>query len=230
MAAGRTILGRVTDPLPAEQRRASDADREHVAERLRDAAGDGRLTIPELEERLEAAFSARTYAELEPLTHDLPDHPHPAPRVPSTLRPAGSPARVTGREGRTWSLALMSGTTRHGRWAMGSRHTAISVMGGVDLDLRDAELETSEVTIWAFTLMGGIDVVVPDDCALDASGFGLMGGFDQTEHAPVAPPGAPVVRVRGLALMGGIDVHRKPRRSRATDEVESGSRRRELES
>jgi len=227
---GRTILGPVTDPLPAEQRRASDADREHVAERLRDAAGDGRLTIPELEERLEAAFAARTYAELEPLTHDLPDHPYSGPRVPSAVR-RDTPARVTGREGRTWSFALMSGTTRRGRWAIGSRHTAIAVMGGVDLDLRDAELESSEVTIWAFTLMGGIDVVVPDDCVLDASGFGLMGGFDQTEHAPAAPPGAPVVRVRGLALMGGIDVHRKVRRSRAaTNEVESSSRRRELES
>ena len=51
---------------------ASDADRERVAERLRAAAGDGRLTPAELEERLEIAFSARTDAELEPLVADLP--------------------------------------------------------------------------------------------------------------------------------------------------------------
>jgi len=222
----------VSEPLPAEQRRASDADREHVAERLRDAAGDGRLTIPELEERLEATFAARTYAELEPLTHDLPDHPHPGPRVPQPARPAASPARVTGREGRSWSFALMSGSTRRGRWAIGSKHTAIAVMGGVDLDLRDAELESREVTIWAFTLMGGIEVVVPDDCAVDASGLGLMGGFDEADNAPVAPPGAPVVRVRGLAVMGGIEVTRKLRRSAMArdDGREVGSsRRRELE-
>jgi hypothetical protein len=58
--------------------RASDADREGVAERLRGAAGEGRLTADELEERLEAAFSAQTQAELEPLTADLPS---PRPRT-----------------------------------------------------------------------------------------------------------------------------------------------------
>jgi len=55
--------------------RISDADRERVAERLRTAAGDGRLTPAELEERLELAFSARTEAELEPLVGDLPVAP-----------------------------------------------------------------------------------------------------------------------------------------------------------
>jgi hypothetical protein len=60
---------------------ASDADREVVAERLRGAAGEGRLTPAELEERLEGAFSARTDAELEPLVADLP-----APRRPPRPR------------------------------------------------------------------------------------------------------------------------------------------------
>jgi DUF1707 SHOCT-like domain len=52
--------------------RASDADREHVAERLRKAAVEGRLDTDELEERLETALSARTYGQLEPLLRDLP--------------------------------------------------------------------------------------------------------------------------------------------------------------
>jgi Domain of unknown function (DUF1707)/2TM domain len=51
---------------------ASDADRERIAERLRAATAEGRLTSEELEERLESAFSARTGAELEPLVADLP--------------------------------------------------------------------------------------------------------------------------------------------------------------
>ena len=59
--------------------RASDADRERVAERLRAAAGEGRLSADELEERLERAFAARTEAELEPLTADLPLATDPAP-------------------------------------------------------------------------------------------------------------------------------------------------------
>ena len=60
--------------------RASDADRERVAERLRAAAGEGRLTADELEERLERAFAAQTEADLEPLTADLPRAPRPRRR------------------------------------------------------------------------------------------------------------------------------------------------------
>lgn len=52
--------------------RASDADRERVADRLRHAATEGRLTAEELEERLHHAFSARTYGDLDPLLVDLP--------------------------------------------------------------------------------------------------------------------------------------------------------------
>ena len=55
--------------------RASDADRERVAERLRAAAGEGRLTAEELEDRLERAFSGRTEGELVPLVADLPAAP-----------------------------------------------------------------------------------------------------------------------------------------------------------
>jgi Flp pilus assembly protein TadB len=55
--------------------RASDADREHVAERLRHAAGEGRIASEELEERLETAFSARTYGELDAVVVDLPGTP-----------------------------------------------------------------------------------------------------------------------------------------------------------
>lgn len=52
--------------------RASDADRERTAEHLRSAAAEGRLAPDELEERLEQAFGARTFAELQPIVADLP--------------------------------------------------------------------------------------------------------------------------------------------------------------
>ncbi len=183
-------------------------------ERLRVAAGDGRLTVDELDERIDVAYAARTYADLEPLTRDLPADQSPAVRpVPD----AALPTRVMGRPGRRWSLALMGGCDRRGRWRVGSSHSAVAMMGGVDLDLRDAELEAPVVTIWALAIMGGIDVIVPDDCALDASGFGLMGGFGESDKGQPAPAGAPVVRVRGLALLGGIDVHRTARKRREVD-------------
>jgi hypothetical protein len=62
--------------------RASDADRERTAERLRAAAGEGRLSAEELEARLETALSGRTYAELEGVVADLPESGRPAPPTP----------------------------------------------------------------------------------------------------------------------------------------------------
>src|SRR6201992_564125 len=92
--------------------RASDADREGVANVLREAAGDGRLTMAELDERLDAVYAAKTYAELEPITHDLPATgaaytpavppcPGPGsaaspPRRPRWPSSAASPVRATG--------------------------------------------------------------------------------------------------------------------------------------
>ena len=71
--------------------RASDADREHIAERLRRAAGEGRILAEELEERLEAAFSSRTYGELDAVVADLPGTPvrlNERSRTPALPRPA----------------------------------------------------------------------------------------------------------------------------------------------
>ena len=70
--------------------RASDADREYVAERLRNAAAEGRILSEELEHRLESTFAARTYGELNAVTADLPRE-SPAgggSRIPVRLRPA----------------------------------------------------------------------------------------------------------------------------------------------
>ena len=201
--------------MPDDLRRASHADRDEVVERLRVAAGDGRLTMAELEERVDAAFAARTYAELAPLTADLPDQsPETTPAARTGAVPTWGQTRVVGQPGRRWTLALFSGPERTGRWVVGSRHNAGAVMGSVDLDLREAQFESAEVRIRAFALMGGVDVVVPDDCVLDAGGFALMGGFDKDDKGEAAPPGAPVVRVRGFALMGGIDVRRRSRNGR----------------
>jgi hypothetical protein len=55
--------------------RASDADREEIAERLRKATAEGRLLAEELEERLEATFTARTYGQLDAVVADLPGPP-----------------------------------------------------------------------------------------------------------------------------------------------------------
>jgi Domain of unknown function (DUF1707)/Cell wall-active antibiotics response 4TMS YvqF len=211
-----THLPEPTDP---RDMRASDADRHQVAEVLRDAAGDGRLTLDELKDRLDGVFGARTYAELERYTRDLPaagSAPTPAP-----VRPQGAHPRIGGSARHSFSVAIMSGATRRGAWVVPRDYTAVAMMGGVQLDLRDARFSQREVTIRAFALMGGIEIIVPDDIAVVVDGVGIMGGFDDNTGHREASPGQPVLRVTGLAFWGGIEVKQKRRKDDKRRAVES---------
>ena len=109
----------------------------------------------------------------------------------------------------------MSGVDRHGEWTVPESHHAFALMGGVDLDLRQARLAAPVTRIEAYAVMGGIDIVVPADVRVEVEGIGLMGSFSEEREAdppaPPAPEGAPVVRVTGLALMGGVSVRRTTR-------------------
>jgi hypothetical protein len=179
-----------SDPDKPELR-ASDAEREAAAERLRTAAGDGRLTLDELADRLEAAFSATTRAELEPLTADLP----------------AAPPSAAAQGGRRWIVAIMGGGRHKGRWRIGARCTVVNVMGGADLDLTEAIVEGAETEIRVFSLMGGSNIVVPDGVNVELGGFAFMGGNDLKTRGGARPqPGAPSVRVRAYSVMGGTDV------------------------
>ena len=85
--------GELDAPDPA-QLRISDADRHQVAEILREAAGEGRIDLDELDERLEATYAAKTYADLVPITA------RPAgPRATSAPRTAGRPRASVARSG-----------------------------------------------------------------------------------------------------------------------------------
>ena len=197
-------------PQPADRRqlRVSDADREQAAEVLRQAAGDGRITFDELDQRLGAAYAARTYGELTEVTADLPAPGQPPPPGPLATAPGTFPAaRIGGEPGSGMSVAILGGVDRGGTWVVPPRHSVVAVLGGVHLDLREARFSQREVTIDVFTLMGGVDIMVGDDVEVDVSGFGIMGGFDHRASGP-GLPGAPKVRVVGLALMGGVSVRR----------------------
>jgi hypothetical protein len=196
-------------PQPADRRhlRVSDADREQTADLLRQAAGDGRITFEELDQRLEAAYGARTYGDLTEVTADLPAAGE-APPGPLQTAPGTFPAaRIGGEPGSGMSVAILGSVDRGGTWVVPPRHSVVAVLGGVQLDLREARFSQREVTIDVFTLMGGVDITVGEDVDVDVSGFGIMGGFDHRASGP-GLPGAPKVRVVGLALMGGVNVRR----------------------
>ncbi|MGC9667963.1 DUF1707 domain-containing protein [Planosporangium sp. 12N6] len=184
------------------QLRASDADRERVADVLRRAAAEGRLTLDELGERLAVVYAAKSYAELEPVTSDLPAAPLAGPGPAHDVRPVDG-ERVPGT-----AVAIMSGFHRAGRWPVPRRFTSLAFWGGGKIDLREARFLEGAVRIRAFAVMGGIEIVVPEEAEVHVTGVGIMGGF---EHAADGPgvPGGPRVTVSGLAFWGGVSVRRR---------------------
>ncbi|MGW7083965.1 DUF1707 SHOCT-like domain-containing protein [Streptomyces sp. NPDC054871] len=210
--------------------RAADADRERVAERLREAVAEGRLDMEEFGERLDATYKARTYGELEPITRDLPAAGAKLSMVkPSSAREGEIdwPSRVGGEATSTGGFAFWSGFMRKGGWTVGSRFTAFAMWGGGDIDLREARFADRDVEIRCFTIMGGIQVTVPPELNVQVKGFGIMGGFDDKATGE-GTPGSPRVVVTGFALMGGVGVERKlPRAERLR--IKEERRREKLE-
>ncbi|MFE8986334.1 DUF1707 domain-containing protein [Streptomyces collinus] len=227
------------DALP--DLRASDADRERVAEILRDALAEGRLDMAEFEERLDATYQARTYGELAPITRDLPAAGVTAPAVSLTKDPAAGPdwpGRITGGAGSsTWAVAVMSAFQRKGHWTMPRRFTCFAFWGGGEIDLREANFADREVEINAIAIMGGVDVIVPPGVEVVVRGIGVMGGFDHREEGVPGEPGAPRVVVTGFAFWGGVGVQRKLTRAekqrireeRRQEKLERRAGRRELD-
>jgi hypothetical protein len=194
------------DPLP--ELRASDADREHTAELLRQAAGEGRLDVDELEERLSTVYRTRTQRELDALVADVvvPEHRDRRrnPRVPV----------LHGEDGTRWLVAIMSGHDRKGRWRVGANLNVINIMGGSDLDFNDAEFADEVVTVNVFSLMGGASIRVPEGLNVEISNFALMGGNDADIGDERPDPGGPTLRLKLFSIMGGSDVKRGRKLSR----------------
>ncbi|MFF3610273.1 DUF1707 domain-containing protein [Streptomyces sp. NPDC002580] len=193
--------------------RASDADRERVAEQLRDALAEGRLDMEEFEERLEATYSARTYGELTPITRDLPGAAGSGSPVSMVKKPVDDGSwgsRIVGGEGSSsWGVAVMSGFERKGRWTVPKRFNGFAFMGGGEIDLREADFADREVVVNCVAVMGGINVVVPPGVEVVVRGIGIMGGFDHREEGRAGDPGAPRVIITGFAFWGGVGVERK---------------------
>lgn len=178
--------------------RASDAERNAVVDLLSEHASAGRLTLAELEERVGLAYAARTRAELAELTRDLP-------AVAASTR--------RGRISR-WFIAIMGGSTRRGKLRLSGKATVIAIMGGEDLDLREAEIDGDELTVTVLAVMGGAGIYLPDSVEVELSGVVIMGGNEERGSMRASRPGAPLIRIRVFALMGGVEVWRIPGEAR----------------
>jgi Domain of unknown function (DUF1707) len=186
--------------------RASHEDRDRVVERLQVAAGDGRLTADELEERLEVALTARTYKELEAVVVDLP-----------VAGPAwaGDLASVSPKD--VSRIAVGSGSARRdGPWVVPRRLEIECRSGSVFLDFTGAVIVLPALEIEASVHSGSITLVVPPDVVVDVDEVTVNSGSVRKRDPP--PSTAPVrlrIHLAGKVHSGSITVRppKPPRRS-----------------
>ncbi|MGW2629635.1 DUF1707 SHOCT-like domain-containing protein [Streptomyces chattanoogensis] len=191
---------------PAEAEiRASDADRDRVAEILREALAEGRLDPEEHAERIDLVYRAKTMGELEPVVRDLPAagagiRPRPEPGAYAYGPAAELPKQNL--------VAIFSASLRKGRWRVPGRINAVAIFGSVEIDLTEAVFPQQQVQINATSLFGSVDIRVPENVTLRSSGSGVLGSFEiETNEAD--DENAPQVLVKGCAVLGSVDARPK---------------------
>lgn len=210
----------ISDPDPSRIR-ASDDDRNRVVAALSQAFSDGRLNYAEFDERTRQVYASRFRDELHAPLADL--FPDPAAVVEAStpaIRPDNPVAHPSSRQvtqepgGDRLSFSLMGESEKTENWVCAPSHVSVAIMGGNDIDLRHARLGAQTTTITAIAVMGEIEIYVPEDVRVVCDGVGIMGGFEVSTDDSVAvrmedlPEDAPVIRVTGVGLMGGVGVTR----------------------
>ena len=190
--------------------RCSDADRERAAETLRTAAGDGRLTLTELEERLEEAFAARTYGELDPLLDDLGGPVAPPAGAAPRRRAAGAGAYGSSGAGGSAPVervhAVLSGETRAGRWEVPRELEVLAWMGSCTLDLTQAVVRHRAVHVDANLYLSSFTMLVPEGIDVRLHPGGTVLGERRVRTPGRVTAGAPVLHLTGRVVLSSLTV------------------------
>nr|WP_203616006.1 DUF1707 domain-containing protein [Streptomyces sp. SID13726] len=195
--------------------RASDADRDRVADILREALAEGRLTADEHAERVEGVLSAKTVGELEVFIRDLPAA-HERRTTPAWTPASNRPTEAIPHDPDDNVVAVFSAAVRKGRWRAGRRIHAYAIFGSVEIDLSEAIFEYRQVVIKAFSVFGNVEVRVPENVSLRGTGGGILGNFE-VDTLDSTEPDAPVVYVDGWAVLGNIEG--RPKRGKLVADI-----------
>ncbi|MFE9974798.1 DUF1707 domain-containing protein [Streptomyces hirsutus] len=198
----------------AAELRVSDADRDRVADLLREALAEGRLSPEEHAERVEGVLAAKTAGELEVFVRDLPGaHQRRSAHVSAPSRPTVGAIPMDPDDN---VVAVFSAATRKGRWRAGRRIHVYAVFGNVEIDLSEAVFEHQQVVIKAFSVFGNVEVRVPENVSLRGMGGGVLGNFE-VASLDSEDPEAPVVYVDGWAVLGNIEA--RPKRGKLVADI-----------
>lgn len=187
---------------------ALKSERERTIQVLTDAFAADLFDVDEFESRVGKAHEAKTREALVFLRRDV-EGVH-GTGVPSTaLAPVDVEAQealVRAQPDSKWALAILGGSERKGQWRVPKKLRVGAVMGGCDLDFREALLAPGVSEVKVFACMGGVSIVVPPDLNVECEGTGILGGFESAELGAPPDPNRPTLRISGVAIMGGVAI------------------------
>lgn len=204
--------------------RASDAERDATIERLRTAAGEGRLTLEELTDRIGAAAGATvTRGELERLTSDLPAEAAGGLVVGGGTLPGAAGGTLAGGPGATHPGAVevlpidansvFGDHRRSGIWQLPQTSRWKTVFGDVKLDLREAHVPAGTIEIEARTVFGDVELLVPEGVLVETRTRTFFGDTKQSAGGAGAA-GAPRIVLTGGTLFGDVRIQARRLRER----------------
>lgn len=209
-------------PLNHTRQVTIDALMEHFANDV--------MEIAEFERRLDAAHAATSSEDLKELLRDLPGSSNLP--VASGTSPLPTDTRdytltsAANVKDKGLVIAAMGGASRRGRWTPARKNFAVAVMGGAELDFREAILGPGVTEVQVYTMWGGVEIIVPPGLNVESHGIALMGGFDHHADGTTHPdPNAPTLRITGVALMAGVEIAVR----HAGESARDARRRRRLE-
>lgn len=187
--------------IEAARQRAIDVLMEHFSNDTIDMEG--------FEKRLDAVNQCSTSGELRELLSRLPPLPSSEPATDMIPARGGGPVVVDADRirDRGYLISVLGGTNRAGRWIPARNNLAIGLLGGLSLDFRESLLGPGVTDLNVVAILGGIEIIVPPEMAVEVDGMAVLGGFEHQTDTPLrSDPNLPTLRIRGMALLGGVDV------------------------
>ena len=185
------------------------AVRERAVEVLMEHFSRDVMDLEEFEGLLDAVNRCSTVGELRELLSKLPPVESSEPATDMIPAQGGAPVVVdTGRvRPHGFLISILGATNRSGRWIPARKSFALGVLGGISLDFREALLGSGITDVNLLAVLGGIEIIVPPEMAVEVDGMAVLGGFEYHTDTPLrSNPDLPTLRIRGLAVLGGVNV------------------------
>lgn len=194
-------------PAKAGQVVALREARERAIAVLSDAFARDDLEMEEFERRLGIAHRTDSLVELEQVTVDLVAAPLVAAQpIPNTALAVQSTAIGRTRDQQRL-VAILGGVVRSGHWSPAQKIRVTAMLGGAELDFREAALPPGVTEVEVKAVLGGVNIIVPPQLAVDMEGTAILGGFAHSERSAAVPdPDRPILRISGLAVLGGVQI------------------------